>query len=129
MAKGTVFYLDDEEELLEFVKFVLERYGYRVIVGDRWDEKYFEILKDVDMIILDIMFPTEEMNGYEICKKIKAKEELKNIPVYMFSAKAFDEDKEEAIKCGAEGFIEKPTPIEDLVNLVNGVILKDGATD
>jgi DNA-binding response OmpR family regulator len=122
MSKGTVFYLDDEEELLEFVKFVLERYGYRVIVGERWEDGYYDILENVDMIILDIMFPADEINGYEICKKIKSRENLKNIPVYMFSAKAFDEDKEEAISSGAEGFIEKPTPIDELVNLVNRVV-------
>lgn len=40
----------------------------------------------------------------------------------MFSAKAFEEDKEDALKAGAEGFIEKPTPIDDLVTLVNNVV-------
>ncbi len=122
MSKGTVFYLDDESELLEFVKFVLERYGYKVIVGESWTDDYYSALENVDMIILDIMFPQGELNGYEICKKIKGSERLKAIPVYMFSAKAFEEDKEDALKAGAEGFIEKPTPIDDLVTLVNNVV-------
>ncbi len=122
MNKGRIFYLDDESELLEFVKFVLERYGYEVIVGERWNDKYLEVIKGVDMVILDIMFPAEEIDGYGICKIIKSNEELKNKPVYMFSAKAFMEDKEEAKKYGADGFIEKPIPIEQLVGLVNKVI-------
>ena len=122
MSKGTVFYLDDESELLEFVKFVLERYGYKVIVGESWKDDYYSELENVDMIILDIMFPQGELIGYEICKKIKGSERLKAIPVYMFSAKAFEEDKEDALKAGAEGFIEKPTPIDDLVTLVNNVV-------
>lgn len=122
MGKAKILYLDDEEDLLEFVKFVLERYGYDVIVGQKWEDKYLEELKDVDMAILDIMFPEEDIDGYGICKKIREQEEYKDLPIYMFSAKAFLEDKEEAKKAGASGFIEKPIPVEELVSLVNNVV-------
>ncbi len=120
MGKGRILYLDDEAELLEFVKFVLERYEYEVTVGERWREDYLNKLDDFDMIILDIMFPEGQLSGYEICKRIR--EAYKEIPIYMFSAKAFSEDKEEAQLCGADGFIEKPVPIEDLVNIVDKVV-------
>lgn len=125
MKKGRILYLDDEIELLEFVKFVLERYDYEVLVGEKWDEKYFDELRKVDMVILDIMFPEGQLNGYDICKKIREKEEYKGIPIYMFSAKAFSEDKEEAGESGANGFIEKPVPVEELVSIVNSVVKKE----
>ncbi|BDU50278.1 response regulator transcription factor [Haliovirga abyssi] len=122
MAKGKIFYLDDEPELLEFVEFVLKRYKYDVIVKEKWDDKYLDELEDVDMIILDIMFPEGQPDGYEVCRRIKGIEKLGNIPIYMFSAKAFSEDKEEALENGADGFIEKPVPIDNLVKLVEKVV-------
>ena len=93
-AKGKVFYVDDEPELLEFLKFVLEKYGYEVICRDRWTDSCIEEIKECNMVILDIMFPSGHPTGYEICRQIRNIEELKNIPIYMFSAKAFNEDKE-----------------------------------
>ena len=80
------------------------------------------MLESVDMIVLDIMFPANQPDGYEVCKMIRTKEELKEIPIYMFSAKTFDEDKEASKVVGANGFIEKPIPIEDLVALIDKVI-------
>lgn len=121
MSKAKIFYLDDEPELLDFVSFILKRYDYDVITGERWEDVYLEQLKEVDLILLDIMFPEEDFTGYDICTKIRSEESLKDVPVYMFSAKCFKEDKDEAIRRGANGFIEKPIAVEQLLNIVEKV--------
>ncbi|NLK62257.1 MAG: response regulator transcription factor [Fusobacteria bacterium] len=125
MKKNKILYLDDEVELLEFVKFVLEYNNYEVIVGENWDKSYFEILSDVDMIILDVMFSNGNACGYDICKIIRAKEKYSKIPIYMFSAKTFHEDKIKAQEAGANGFIEKPVEVKELLSIVESVVNRE----
>lgn len=122
MSKGKVFYIDDEPELLEFLTFVLERYDYEIITARSWEESLLDKIADVDMIILDLMFPDEEYDGFEICQKIKNNEELKKKPVYMFSAKTFTEDKEKAFDLGADGYIEKPVRVAKLMEIVENAV-------
>ena len=116
--KGIVFYLDDEVQILEFVKYVLEKYKYQVVTRESWDNQCLDLVKNSDIAFLDIMFPGGQPSGYEVCKIIKNNDDTKDTPVYMISAKAFDADKEKAIEVGADGFIEKPFSIEELVEIV-----------
>ncbi|OQY06488.1 MAG: hypothetical protein B6I28_06290 [Fusobacteriia bacterium 4572_132] len=122
MSNGKVFYLDDEPELLEFIRFVLERYDYEIITAQKWEEGFLEKLEEVDMIILDLMFPDEKYDGFDICKKLKTNEKLKKKPVYMFSAKTFTEDKEKAFNFGADGYIEKPVKVAKLMEIVENAV-------
>jgi len=122
MSKGKVFYLDDEPELLEFVTFVLERYDYEIITARKWEESLVEKILEVDMIILDLMFPDEQYDGFDICEKIKKDEKLKKKPVYIFSAKTFTEDKEKAFDLGANGYIEKPVRVAKLMEIVENAV-------
>jgi len=76
-----------------------------------------------DLILLDIMMP--EMDGFEVCNRIKADEELKNVPIIFLTAKSSSEDIVKGFKSGGVDYITKPFKKEELiVRVQNHVELK-----
>lgn len=106
MAKK-ILIVDDEEDVVELVQVLLITEGYEVITGKNGLEA-LEIIKieNPDLIILDIMMP--EMDGVEVCKRLRKLDKMENIPIVMFSAKLSAVDKKESFDAGADGFITKP---------------------
>lgn len=106
MAKK-IMVADDEADIIEVVEMLLSSEGYEVIKAHDGIEA-LEIIRNVipDLIILDIMMP--EIDGVEVCKRMRMMENIKNIPIVMFSAKLSAIDKKESFDAGADGFITKP---------------------
>ena len=107
-----IYVVDDEHDLLFTIKKVIEYYNknYKVTTIEN-GKKLFELLeKNIpDLILLDIMMP--EMNGWEIFKKLKSKQNWKNIPVIFISSVSDDTSKITANTI-ADDFIEKPFDTE-----------------
>lgn len=70
-----------------------------------------------DLILLDIMMP--HLNGYQVCQKLKADHETKNIPVIMLSAKTQKVDQLSGKEAGANGYISKPFEFSELIDVIN----------
>ena len=106
MAKK-ILVADDETDIIEVVEMLLSSEGYEVIKAHDGLEA-LEVVRNVipDLIILDIMMP--EIDGVEVCKRMRMMEKIKNIPIIMFSAKLSAIDKKESFDAGADGFITKP---------------------
>lgn len=84
--------IEDEEALALLLKYNLEKEGYEVVWEPRGNKALAEIEKHCpSVILLDWMLP--EMSGVEICKLIRSKPDIKNIPVIMLTAKGEEEDK------------------------------------
>ena len=66
-----------------------------------------------DVILLDIMMP--DLNGYEVCKKIKSEEELKEIPILFISALNDIEDKTKGFEVGGVDYITKPAHSKEII--------------
>ncbi len=103
----TILIVDDEADVLEVVEMLLLSEGYKVLKASN-GKIALQILEEEtpDLIILDIMMP--EMDGLNVCKEIRKIDELRQIPVIMFSAKLSAFDKKESFDAGADGFITKP---------------------
>ena len=71
------------------------------------------------MILLDILLPGSD--GYEICRKIKTKNTLKDIPVYYITAVPEEEVAEKLKETGAEGYILKPFEVENFNSIIQSV--------
>ncbi len=73
------------------------------------------------VILMDIQMPV--MNGYEATKAIRALEDkrLASIPIVAMTANAFEEDKQEALKCGMNGHIAKPIDVSKLLGVLNNI--------
>ena len=107
MDKKKILLVDDEPDLVEFVKLRLEANNYDVLVAED-GEKVFEVLAQniPDLIILDIVLP--KMDGNKVCELLKKDQRLAKIPVLMLTARDRQEDIRLAKKCGADGYIIKP---------------------
>ena len=114
-----ILLIDDEQDALVLTKIRLESAGFEVECAcDGMDgiDKAKNIYPDI--ILLDLFLPL--MSGYEVCKKLKEIDELKNIPVIFFSAghakKDYLKEKEET---GAVDFVGKPFDPQELIDKIN----------
>ena len=90
--KHLIMVIEDEEALALMLKYNLEKEGYDVWVEARGNKAIAEIEKrQPSVILLDWMLP--ELSGVDICKLIRSKPDIKNIPVIMLTAKGEEEDK------------------------------------
>lgn len=102
-----VLIVDDEVDVVEVVTVLLEHEGYQIMKAYDGKEALEIVDKETpDLIILDIMMP--EIDGVEVCRRLRQRDELKEIPIVMFSAKLSAIDKKESFDAGADGFISKP---------------------
>lgn len=98
---------EDEPQIARLTSFKLEKEGFEVI----WEKDGGAALESIknnhpDLVLLDIMMPV--MNGYQVLKKMKEDDDIKNIPVIMLTAKGQERDVVKGIEMGAEDYIVKP---------------------
>lgn len=102
-----ILIVEDEENLVELLRFRLEANGYKVETAYNGEEGLEKIKKiKPDIVVLDVMMP--KMHGYEVCKLAKKNEATRNIPIIMLTAHTQTRDIDEAEKCGADCFVSKP---------------------
>jgi len=125
--KERILIVEDDKHISKLVKFNLEKANYECAVTAT-GEKALEALDDrpVELIILDIMLPG--MDGFGICRAIKEKEKLKNIPIIMLTAKGEEVDRIVGLELGADDYIVKPFSPRELVLRVKA-ILKRGKVE
>ena len=111
MAK--ILLVDDEPDIIEFLKYNLEQNGYDVIVGHDGLEALRKLNQNPDLIILDIMMP--HLDGYEVYQKIRENKNFKDIPIIFLTAKAGETDEIKGLELGASDFIQKPISPKKLI--------------
>lgn len=107
MAKQKILIVEDEESLLKLESILLTSKGYQVR-GVANGQAALDAIEEEhpDLVLLDIMLP--EIDGFEICRRIKANPETKDIPVVMLTAKKSREDMARGEEVGADWYITKP---------------------
>jgi len=112
--------VDDEEEILEFLERILKT-RYTIFKAET-GQTALKILsaESVQLVISDVMMP--EMNGFELCKKIKSNFEYSHIPVILLTAKNTIQSKVEGLELGADAYIEKPFSKEHLLAQIASLI-------
>lgn len=121
MSKEKVLIVDDEEHIVELLKFNLEACGYETVTA-------FNGLEAVrcaenerpNLILLDLMLP--EIDGLEVCKRIRGNKELKNTSIIMLTAKGEELDKILGLELGADDYITKPFSVRELIARVKAVL-------
>ena len=103
----TVLIVDDEPTTLETVSALLTGAGYQIVLANNGKEALEKIETEApDVIILDVMMP--EMDGFEVCRLIKANPEKRHIPVILFTALNDRENLVQGLNAGADEFLSKP---------------------
>ena len=107
MDKEHILVVDDEEDILELVRFNLAREGYRVS-GALSGEKALKLAKNElpDLIVLDLMLPG--IDGLEVAKMLRGNNCTKNIPIIMLTAKGEEVDVVTGLELGADDYMTKP---------------------
>lgn len=114
MAKK-ILVVDDEPHILTLLESRLKAYGFSVITASNGTSCLNKAQSDnPDLIILDVMMP--ELNGFEVCRKLKENKKTKDIPVVMLTVLTQEEDVTKGLAQGAACFLSKPFNPEDLLS-------------
>lgn len=109
-----ILLVEDDLRIQELVTFNLEREGYTVkIAGDGKSGLEMVSSEMPDLILLDVMLP--ELDGYEVCKAIRANKETASLPIIMLSARDEVADKVIGLELGADDYVTKPFSTRELV--------------
>jgi len=112
---------EDSPTQAEKLKFTLNGFGYEVAHGINGKEAFDLTKKHLPiMIITDILMP--EMDGYELCRKIKADEKLRQIPVVLLTVLTDSTDILNGLECGADNYIMKPYDEKYLLTHLQSII-------
>ena len=115
---NNILIVDDTPENLTVLRHILTEHDYRVRPALSGEVALKAVQADPpDLILLDILMP--EMDGYEVCRKLKADENLRHIPVIFISALGELEDKVKAFSEGCVDYITKPFQTEEVLARVN----------
>lgn len=119
----TILVVDDEEIMRNALKRILESEGYKVLLaGDGLElSRVLETTK-LDMILLDINLPW--VDGYELCRLIKGKSHLKEMPLIFVTARKGSDDVEKGFAAGCNEYITKPFDIDHMTKVINNTLLK-----
>ena len=116
-----VLVVDDEPNIVLSLKFLITQEGYEVRTASSGEEALKALAEQVpDLILLDVMMPKPD--GYEVCQRIRATPEWKDIPVIMLTAKGRDVEKEKGFAMGADDYITKPFATKELVAKVQAIL-------
>ena len=118
MSDRSVLVAEDEENLLEALRYNLEREGYQVHTATDGGEA-LEMARKLSpsLILLDIMLPT--LDGFEICRILRRESE---VPILMLTAKGEEVDRVVGLELGADDYITKPFSIRELVARVRNTL-------
>lgn len=120
-----VVVIEDEEFLTELIRINLRLRGIDVTTAEYGEDGYALVLeKKPDLILLDARLP--DIDGWEICKRIKNNDEVNMIPVVFVTAAAQESDRMRAKEAGADGFLAKPFQITELLNTIKKFSVPSG---
>ena len=107
MPNERILVVDDEEDLLELIRYNLSKEGYRVTCVETGEEALEHASRErTDLIVLDLMLPG--VDGLEVCRRLKAEASTRNIPVVMLTAKSEEVDLVIGLEVGADDYVTKP---------------------
>ncbi|MHC1748855.1 MAG: response regulator [Cellulosilyticaceae bacterium] len=124
MEKKNILAIDDEEHILELLKYNLETNGFNTFLATSVEEAMPVLMKEkIDAILLDIMLPG--IDGVTALKQFRADDNLKYIPIIMVTAKSEEIDKIVGLEVGADDYISKPFSVRELIARVKAVVRRN----
>lgn len=121
MAKGRILIIDDEEDLIELVRYNLEREGFQVKGATDGESGLDLASKETpDLVIVDLMLPG--IDGLEVCRALRSGSRTSSIPVIMLTAKSAEADRIVGLELGADDYVTKPFSPRELAARVKAVL-------
>ena len=119
--KMHILVIEDEAALVELIRYNLEKEGFRVSAANDGEEG-LALLRESkpDLLVLDWMLP--HVSGIEICRQIRRKTELRDLPVIMLTARGEEADRIRGLEVGADDYVIKPFSPSELVARIRAVL-------
>ena len=117
-----ILLVDDEVDILEFLKYNLEQEKFEVLVSTNGKDALKKISQNPDLIVLDIMMP--EMDGFEVYQQIKSNKSSQDIPIIFLTAKSSETDEIKGLDLGASDYIQKPISPKKLIARIKSNLRK-----
>ncbi|MGA1840310.1 MAG: response regulator [bacterium] len=128
MSRERILIVEDDPNISQLVKYNLEKTGYTCILSIT-GEAALRILnkENIDLIILDIMLP--EMDGFEVCRRIKQNQDIANLPIIMLTAKGEEIDRIVGLELGADDYVVKPFSPRELILRIKAILKRGKIPD
>jgi two-component system alkaline phosphatase synthesis response regulator PhoP len=125
--RKNILVVEDEKDIIEVLRYYLEKENYRLHVAEDGFTA-LDIAEKVvpNLIILDLMLP--KLDGHEVCRRLRADERLREIPIIMLTAKAEEADKIKGLELGADDYVTKPFSAKELMARVKAHIRRREGT-
>ena len=121
MSKGIILVIDDEEDLIELVRYNLNKEGFEVIGAGDGESGLKQVRQNrPDLIIIDLMLPG--IDGLEVCRMLRAGNETAHIPLVMLTAKGSESDRIVGLELGADDYITKPFSPRELAARIKALL-------
>lgn len=119
--KPRILIVEDEEALNLLLRYNLESEGFAVDVVERGDEAETRVSENPpDLVVLDWMLPG--VSGIEICRRLRARDETKNIPILMLTARGEETERVRGLQTGADDYVVKPFSLPELLARVHALL-------
>ena len=116
-----VLVVEDEEPIAQLLKYNLEKEGYRVSVANDGEEALVVADESApDLVVLDWMLP--KAPGIEVCRRLRARQETRNTPIVMLTARTEESDRIRGLDTGADDYVVKPFQMSELLARLRAVM-------
>lgn len=116
-----ILVVDDDLDTLKLVGMMLQRQGYTIVAAINGTQALSKVpAEKPDLILLDVMMP--DIDGFEVCRRIRSDPAFKTTPVLMFTAKTQVDDKVQGFEAGADDYLPKPTHPAELLAHVKALL-------
>jgi DNA-binding response OmpR family regulator len=127
MTKPMLFAVDDEADILELIAVHAQKAGFRIKIFNRAEPLLKALAVEIpDLIILDLMLP--DLDGLEICKRLKKDDRTAAIPILILTAKGDETDVVLGLELGADDYMVKPFSPKELVARVHAILRRPKTT-
>jgi len=118
----TIAVIEDEADLVDILRYNLEREGYTVRAASTGERGLAEIARDPrpDLVLLDLMLP--DIPGIEVCRRLRSAERTRDVPVLMLTAKGEEIDRVVGFEVGADDYLVKPFSVRELLLRIQAII-------
>lgn len=118
-ANDTIFVVDDEQSIIDFVRIYLEREGFACVGISDGMVAYNRVMDEKPaLVVLDVMLPG--MSGFDVCRRLRASNN--QVPIIMLTAKEEDIDKILGLELGADDYLTKPFNPRELIARIKAVL-------
>jgi CheY-like chemotaxis protein len=117
-----ILVVDDDEMVLMALEELLKPEGYEVHAFSSGTEALKKLDEEggFDLLMMDVIMP--EMDGFELCRRVRQKEKYKEVPIVFLTAKSRDEDRAKGLEAGANLFLSKPISPDKLIEIVSSTL-------